>query len=204
MHRPTFTAPPPDPEPPAVDAFLSAADRVMNGNTLLLTASCDIPVTVGNRQVVLHAFLRDAVFEQRTRAADRHRGWFNLGDEDGERPPQRPLARADFDATLHPLDHAGFLDRLRWMLREAFSPYHGHYPAAEAEPLVHDFARALLGTDGPSWSFAAISPDFLRDSGYHTGEEPQEPVYFDGGASDTATLVHRHHTLHLLLTNGSP
>ncbi len=38
-----FTGPlrPPDPQPAAVEAFLSAVDRAMNSNTLLLTAECD-------------------------------------------------------------------------------------------------------------------------------------------------------------------
>ncbi|CAG6395074.1 conserved hypothetical protein [Actinacidiphila cocklensis] len=205
MDGPNFTAPPPYPEPPAVDAFLSAVDHAMNSNTLLLTAACDVPVTAGNRQDVLHAFLRSALFEQLVRAADRCRGWYNLADEYDDRPRQRPLLHADFRATMSPLDHAGFLARLRWMLCEAFSPYRHHYPAKEAEPLVRAFDRELLGAHGPAWSFAAISPDFLRSTGYYSGEEePLKPVYFDGGDSDTVTFIHRDRTFHMLLTNGSP
>ncbi|MCX4781925.1 hypothetical protein [Streptomyces sp. NBC_01264] len=91
------------------------------------------------------------------------------------------------------------------MLREAFSPYGHHCPAADAERLVRDFTRELLGADeGPAWSCADVSPDFLRSTGYFTEEEPLWPAYFDGGGSDTATFVHRDHTFHLLLTNGSP
>jgi hypothetical protein len=60
MDGPNFAAPPPDSEPPAVDAFLSAVDHTMNSNTLLLTATCDVPITAGNRQDVLPAFLRSA------------------------------------------------------------------------------------------------------------------------------------------------
>ncbi|CAG7650083.1 hypothetical protein JT723_08145 [Streptomyces bryophytorum] len=59
---------------------------------------------------------------------------------------------------------------------------------------------------GPAWSFAAVSPDFLRYTGYY-GDEEEEPlrqVYFDGGDSDTATFIHRDRTFHMLLTNGSP
>jgi hypothetical protein len=91
------------------------------------------------------------------------------------------------------------------MLCEAFSPYRDHCPVEEAEPLVRGFAREVLGAEGPAWSFADVSPDFLRSTGYFTGQEPPPgPVYFDGGGSDTAPLVHRDRAFHLLLTNGSP
>ncbi|MGW3208368.1 hypothetical protein [Streptomyces sp. NPDC001135] len=204
MGSPSFTAPPPDPEPPAVDAFLSAVDHAMNSNTLLLTAECDVPLEAGNRQDVLHAFLRSALFPQLMRAADVRRNWYNLSDEYDSEPFARPLLREGFRAMVSPLDPAGFLARLRWMLCEAFSPYGHHYPAADAERLVRGFARELLGADGPAWSFAAVSPDFLRSTGYYSGEEPQPPVYFDGSGSDTATFVHRDRSFYLLLTNGSP
>ncbi|MFF1412133.1 hypothetical protein ACFVX6_20585 [Streptomyces sp. NPDC058289] len=209
---PKFTEPlrPPDPEPPAVDAFLTAVDRAMNSNTLLLTADCDVPVTAGNRQDVLHAFLRSPLFEQLMRAADARRDWHNLSDAyDGEtldgEPFGRPLLRTGFRATLTPIEPADFAARLRWMLLEAFSPHGRHHPEADAEGLVRAFTRELFGADdGPAWSCAAVSPDFLRSTCYYTDEEPLWPVYFDGGGSDTATFVHRNHTFHLLLTNGSP
>ncbi|MEU6772408.1 hypothetical protein [Streptomyces sp. NPDC046759] len=204
MGSPNFTAPPPDPEPAAVDTFLSAVDHTMNSNTLLLTADCDVPLAAGNRQDVLHAFLRSSLFERLMRAADVRRNWYNLSDEYDSGPFMRPLLREGFRARVSPLDHAGFLARLRWMLCGAFSPYGHHYPAADAERLVRSFARELLGTDGLAWSFATVSPDFLPSTGYYSGEEPQPPAYFDGSGSDTATFVHRDHTFHLLLTNGSP
>ncbi|MGW2545611.1 hypothetical protein ACWC5I_33230 [Kitasatospora sp. NPDC001574] len=204
MGSPRFSAPPPNPEPPAVDAFLSAVDSAMNSNTLLLTADCDALVTAGNRRAVLHAFLRSALFERLMRAADARRNWYVLADAYDSEPFERPLLREGFRAAVSTLDHAGFLARLRWMLCEAYSPYGHHYPAADAERLVCDFARELLGEDGQAWSFAAVSPDFLRPTGYHSGEEPLWPVYFDGCESDTATFVHRGRTFHLLLTNGSP
>lgn len=205
MDAPNFTARLPAPEPPAVDAFLSAVDHAMNSNTFLLTATCDVPVTADNRQDVLHALLRSPLFEPLIRDADSRRGWYNLADWGDDRPWERPLLRAGFRATTGPLDHAGFLARLRWMLCEAFSPYNHHYPADEAEPLVLGFARELLGENGQSWSFADVSPDFLRSTEYAVCQEPPPgPVYFDGGDSDTATLLHRDRTVHLLLTNGSP
>ncbi|MFC9930948.1 hypothetical protein [Streptomyces sp. NPDC127190] len=204
MRSPSFTAPTNDSEPPAVDAFLSAVDHAMNSNTLLLTAESDVPLSAENRQDVLHAFLRNALFPQLMRAADVRRNWYNLSEEYDTEAFVLPLLREGFRATVSPLGHAGFLARLRWMLCEAFSPYGHHYPAADAERLVRGFLRELLGADGPAWSFAAVSPDFMRSTGYYSGEEPQLPVYFDGSGSDTATLVHRDHIFHLLLTNGSP
>lgn len=207
MGSPKFTEPlrPPDPEPPAVDAFLSAVDRAMNSNTLLLSAQCEVPVTAENRQDVLHAFLRSPLFERLMRAADARREWYILSGADEGEPFERPLLRAGFRATLSPLEPPGLPARLTWMLREAYSPYGHHYPAADTERLVRGFTRELLGADdGPAWSCAAVSPDFLRSTGYYSDKEPLWPVYFDGSGSDTATLVHRDHTFHLLLTNGSP
>ncbi|MDT0268750.1 hypothetical protein RM844_20905 [Streptomyces sp. DSM 44915] len=201
---PTFTAPPPAPEPPAVDAFLTAVDQVMNSNTLLLTAAHDAPITVDNRQDVLCAFLRDPLFERLMYAADDRRGWHNLSQSYADQPPERPLPRAGFRAGLSPLDRAALVARLRWMLHEGPSPHLRHCSAARADALVRDLVRELLGADGAAWSFAAVDPDFLRSTGYHTGEEPQRPAYFDGGASDTATFLYRDRVFHLLLTNGCP
>ncbi|MFF4341082.1 hypothetical protein ACFY00_14235 [Kitasatospora sp. NPDC001540] len=207
----TFSAPPPTPEPPAVDAFLSAVDRTMNSNTLLLTAECDPPLTAQDGPAALPALLRGDLFDPLLRGADARRGWHRLTDD--HRTHQPPLLRRDFRAEPEPLDRAGFLARLRWMLREAWSPYQRRLPAARAERLVGDFARELLGPDGrdgcgsrggPAWSFAAVGPDFLRCAHYPDDAPDQWPTYFDGCGSDTATLAHRGRTLHLLLTNGSP
>lgn len=112
--------------------------------------------------------------------------------------------REGFLATIGPLDRMGFTARLRWMLCEAFSPYDRHLAVADAERLVRDFARRLLGPDASTWRFASVAPDFLRSTGYFSGEEPLRPVYFDGGDCDTATFVHRDRVGYLLLTNGSP
>lgn len=117
---------------------------------------------------------------------------------------ERPLPRAGFRATLGPLDRAGFTARLEWMLCGAPSPYDLHYAPADAAPLVRDFADQLLGQGGSAWRFASVEPDFLRTSGYFSGEEPLRPVYFDGSESDTATFIHRGRVCYLLLTNGSP
>ncbi|MFC5765217.1 hypothetical protein [Actinacidiphila bryophytorum] len=77
-----------------MDAFLSGVDHAVNSNTLLLTAVCDVPVTADNRQAVLRAFLRSALFEQLMRAADRDRGWYNLADGYDDQHCERPLLRA--------------------------------------------------------------------------------------------------------------
>ncbi|MFJ8628631.1 hypothetical protein ACIRD3_38110 [Kitasatospora sp. NPDC093550] len=199
MDAPTFTTSPAGPEPPAVDAFLTAVDRAMNSNTLLLSAECDVPVTAENEQDVLHAFLRSTAFEHLLCAADARRNWHNLAE-----PSDLPLLREGHLAILTPLTHAGLRTRLRWMLTEAPSPYGRHSSPADADRSVSAFTRALLGPNGPRWSCAAVTPDFLRSTGYRTDEVPRHPAYFDGGPSDTATLIHRGHTLHLLLTNGSP
>ncbi|NXY98360.1 hypothetical protein HYE82_29105 [Streptomyces sp. BR123] len=195
-----------DLEHPAVDGFLSAVDSAMNSNTLLLKFAVDVPVTAENQQRVLHAFLRSGLFEEMMYAADRRRDWYNLSDDwhADEIPTERPLLRDGFRATGSPLDAAGFTARLRWMLCEAFSPYGRHFAAPEAERLVGEFTRQLLGRSGRAWLFAAVEPDFLRSTGYFSGEEPLRPAYFDGGDCDTATFIHRDQVCYLLLTNGSP
>lgn len=191
---------------PAVDAFLSAVDSAMNSNTLLLKVATDLSVTAENQQHVLHTYLRSGLFEEMMLAADRHRDWYNLSeDEDfGGLPNERPLIREGFLATTSPLRCAGFLARMRWMLCEAFSPYGQHCSPAEAEQLVRDFVHELLGQNASAWLFASVEPDFLRSTGYYSGEEPLRPTYFAGGNSDTATFIHRDRVCYLLLTNGSP
>lgn len=56
-----------------------------------------------------------------------------------------------------------------------------------------------------SWpTSSTVEPDFLRSTGYYSGEEPLRPAYFDGSNSDSATFIHRDRVCYLLLTNGSP
>ncbi|MFG2531451.1 hypothetical protein [Streptomyces sp. NPDC048516] len=201
-----FTGLSDDVDRPAIDAFLSAVDSAMNSNTLLLKVATDVPVTAENQRHVLHAYLRSGLFEEMMLAADRQRDWDNLSvaEEFGGLPNERPLIREGFLATTSPLRYAEFLARLRWMLCEAFSPYGDHRSPAHAEELIRDFVHELLGQDGSAWSFASVKPDFLRSTGYYSGEEPLPPVYFHGSDSDTATFIHRGPVCYLLLTNGSP
>ncbi|MDF4248916.1 hypothetical protein [Streptomyces sp. WMMB303] len=199
-----FTAPADTAPHPAVDAFLSAVDRSMNSNTLLLEFGAEVPVTPDNRQHLLHAFLGSDLFEELLRAADRLRGWHNLSDHGDGGDEERPLRRAGFRAAIRPLDGPGLLASLEWMLCRAPSPYRQHCSAADADRLVRSAVHELLGPDPSSWGFGSVEPDFLRSSGYFSGEEPLRPVYFDGGDADTATLLHRDRTCCLLLTNGSP
>lgn len=190
---------------PAIDAFLSAVDLVMNSNTLLLKFVTNVDFSVDNQQQVLHTFLRSHAFEEMMLAVEHDRGWSNLAscfDEEDE--AKRPLVQEGFRATIAPLSHDQLLDRLRWMLCDAFSPYRQQLSPGEAEPLVQDFAReALVGVD-PSWSYGAVEPDFLRSTCYYSDEDPVDPAYFDGSESDTATFMHWGRLCYLLLTNGCP
>ncbi|MEU9303183.1 hypothetical protein [Streptomyces sp. NPDC048269] len=204
----------------AIDRFLSAVDSVMNSNTLLLKVEADQPLTVGNRQGVLEAYLRSDLFEQMMLEADRQREWYNLSGfiaEPGESGDAAPgggpvrLLREGFQAAVTPLGEGEFAQRLHWMLSRAPSPYSRRLPTAEADQVVQDFLREVLapaGRDGGpaewGWAFASVEPDFLRSSEYYTQEPPLRPVYFDGSESDTATLFHRGPVFCLLLTNGSP
>ncbi|MET9959866.1 hypothetical protein ABZ128_12525 [Streptomyces sp. NPDC006326] len=204
----------------AIDRFLSAVDAVMNSNTLLLKVEAGRSVTVDNRQGLLDAYLRSDLFEQMMVAADRRREWYNLSDftpgpNEGDGPaagsdPVR-LLREGFRATVTPLAEEEFTERLHWMLTAAPSPYRRRLPMDEAGRTVAGFLHEVLtpaeswgSADEREWAFASVEPDFLRSSEYHGHEPPLPPVYFDGSASDTATLFHRGTVFHLLLTNGSP
>lgn len=211
---------------PAVDAFLSAVDEVMNSNTFLLKARSGTAVSGDNRHEVLTAFLRSRLFHEMMLQADQERGWWMFH----ELPWQTPdpsleaasdsgpwLVLGDVDLTLHPMTEADFLARLKWMLCEAFSPYHRHLEEARAKEIIGACVREVFGTSDQDskratsseealngWSFAAVEPDFLPSAEYYTGKDCPDLAYFDGGGSDTATLAYRHDVLLLLLTNGSP
>jgi hypothetical protein len=119
---------------------------------------------------------------------------------------------------LQPLSEAALVKRLTRMLCDSFSPYDRHLDRERADDLVGGFVREVLGRDsGPSaagsghgdraesaWSMFSVRPDFLTSTGYYSGESEDGLAYFDGGDSDTATLLYRNDLLYLLLTNGSP
>jgi hypothetical protein len=201
---------------PAVDAFLSAVDEVMNSNTFLLKVRTRTPVTPDNRHEVLSAFLRGRVFHEMMLQADQQRDWW-MFHECPWQTPDPSLAAAsdsgpwlvlgDVPLALDSMTEADFVARLRWMLCEAFSPYLGHREEARADEIIGAFVREVLGSDdraSDQWSFAAVEPDFLPSTEYYTGKPCPDLAYFDGGESDTATLAYRHDVLLLLLTNGSP
>jgi hypothetical protein len=97
------------------------------------------------------------------------------------------------------------------MLTEAFSPYQHHCGEQHATELIDGFQQWLRAqlrhnrTQPPSWSYADVAPTFLRRTGYYDHlPSPHEAAFFDGSASDTATLIHEGDILLVLLTNGSP
>jgi hypothetical protein len=186
-----------------VDAFLNAADTVMNGNTLLLKARMDEQVSDDNRARVLEGFIKGPLFEDMIRRAYRQRGW---GDMDEGSP-----VIDGGTLEVRDMSQAQFTQRLRWMLTEAFSPYNHHCGAQHAGELsddVHEWLQAQLPhnpTQQRSWSYADVAPTFLRRTGYYDHlPHPHEAAFFDGSASDTATLIYEGDVLLLLLTNGSP
>jgi hypothetical protein len=113
---------------------------------------------------------------------------------------------------------AALVERLTWMLCESFSPYDRHLDRERADDLVEGFIREVLGRDsGPraaasghgdrsesAWSIFSVRPDVLTSTGCYAGESEEGLAYFDGGDSDTATLLYRNDLLYLLLPNGSP
>ncbi|MEU9111733.1 hypothetical protein AB0D04_08070 [Streptomyces sp. NPDC048483] len=212
---------------PAVNAFLTAVDTTMNSNTLLLKASADTPVTHANHREVLNSFLRDPLFHAMMLEADQERDWWMFHEAPWQTPDPSLtnsmdagpwLVREDVPLTLNPLDEAGLLARLRWMLCEAFSPYRTHLQEEHAQEIIRAFLWEVCSAHSGSaamqaghkqwlsqgWSFAAVQPDFLPSSEYYTEEPCPELSYFDGGKSDTATFFYRGDVFLLLLTNGSP
>ncbi len=135
----------------AVDRFLSAVDLVMNSNTVLLKVTAEQSLTVDNRQEVLRAYLRSDLFEQMMFEADCQRQWYLLSNPYA--PPEEDhvpvrLLRDGFRAALAPLRYEEFAGRLRWLLREAYSPYNCHKSAQEADVLVADFVHEVLAPLG--------------------------------------------------------
>jgi hypothetical protein len=189
-------------EAPAVDALLTAADSVMNSNTLLIGAYLDEPLTSGNQKSALETFLRSPLFPAAMRTADAARDWGNLRSG--------PIVRPQIDLQLSQVSEAGFHDLLHWMLREAFSPYQHHLDATHAKAVIDTFMSWLHHDATPpvgnaDWEYWSARPDFMYTSGYYSNEPPQtDAAYFDGGSNDTATFLHRGNVLMLLLTNGSP
>ncbi|MFE6844649.1 hypothetical protein [Streptomyces sp. NPDC057686] len=210
---------------PAVDAFLTAVDEVMNSNTFLLKVRTQSQVTRDNRHEVLSTFLRDPLFHEMMLHADQERDWWIFHEVLWQTPDPSLVNSTgaglwrmprDLHLTLEPMDETAFLARLRWMLCGAFSPYRGHLDEERAEETIGAFLREVFDPDHRpassrepqrllhGWSFAAVKPDFLPSTEYYTGKPCPDPAYFDGGESDTATLAYRDEIFFLLLTNGSP
>lgn len=211
---------------PAVDAFLSAVDEVMNSNTFLLKARSGTVASGDNRHEVLTSFLRSRLFHEMMLQADQERAWWMFHEFPWQTPDpsletasdSSPwLVLGDAELTLHPMTETDFLARLKWMLCEAFSPYRGHLMETRADEIIGACVCEVFGTGDQGsrhaitieralcgWSFAAVEPDFLPSTEYYTGKDCPDLAYFDGGNSDTATLAYRNDVLLLLLTNGSP
>lgn len=212
---------------PAVNAFLTAVDEVMNSNTFLLKVRTQTPVTRENRQEVLSAFFRARLFHEMMLDADQERDWWIFHEVPWQTPDPSLANSTDADPWLvpanlrlamEPMNEAGFLARLRWMLCEAYSPHRGHLEEERAVETIGAFLREAFGTGSrlPSsrgtaeqpflhgWSFAAVKPDFLPSTEYYTAKPCPDLAYFDGGESDSATLAYRDDVFFLLLTNGSP
>lgn len=211
---------------PGVSAFLDAVDTVMNSNTFLLKVRVDRPITVGGLRDTLGRFLGGPLFGDMMLAADRTRDWWMLHHapfevnekEDTGWRVQNGLVLDDARLDLGRIDIVAFTARLRWMLREAPSPYRRHLGEEHAQDLIGALFRDLFGPLSwplatpmaqrcwaeARWSFYTLRPDFLRSTEYYTGKPCPDLAYFDGGAADTAMFFYQDDVFYLLLTNGSP
>lgn len=194
---------------PEIDAFLSAVDRVMNSNTLLLKARLDGFSPELDCSGVLQAILWSPAFGDAMLEADRNRNWHNLVDPSSNQRRQRGGAEStrwlvyeDCELICMPLDFSELQDRFRWMLCHSFSPYARRYTKPVADQLVTAFINRALEPPPADWCLHAVEPNFLWSTGYYT--DNPDFGYFDGGENDSATLMHRGNVAYLLLTNGSP
>ena len=194
---------------PGIDAFLSAADHVMNSNTLLLKVRLDGLSAEIDCSGALRTFLWSPAFGEAMLEADRNRNWHNFVDPSSHQPRQRDGAESarwlvdeDCELICIPLNLSELQNRFRWMLCDSFSPYARRYTKAIADQLVTAFINRALEPSPADWCLHAVEPNFLWSTGYYT--DNPDFGYFDGGENDSATLMHRGDVAYLLLTNGSP
>jgi len=213
---------------PATATLLKAIDETMNGNTFLLKVQTDTPLTTSTYRDELSLFLRSPLFQEMIIELDQQRELYNYtwwapnaDDQIEMEHPAGTLVKDQFELICTPMDERQFADRLHWMLREAFSPYHAHKTEEQAQELIRDFFWEVFGLeswplDEPSaciywkmhsWSFVAIKPDFLYGTGYYDNvaiDDIPPFTYFDGGSSDSCTFFYEADIFSLFFTNGSP
>lgn len=185
-----------------IDAFLDAADRVLNSNTFLV----GLPLVFGDPVSDLEAFIRSGGLQKALFAADIARGWLNWHRFDiagALCPLPGNFMRPGFRLTLRNLSFNAS-DYLQAVLRAdpAFGNFISFYRKAlsvdDAHSLASDFLKRLFPAGNPT--LLIFEPDFINGDTLET----DEPYYFEGKGCDNAALLACGAAGYLLLTNGAP
>lgn len=186
-----------------IDAFLDAADSVLNSNTFLI----GIPLGPGDLRVQLTEYIASDAFLDRMLSEDIRRGWFNFHtftDAETLAPKPGKLVKPGFNLTIRETS-ISVKDFLEAMLRgdlhvgNFFSFYGKQKTRDEARLLT---ANLIAGTSiGGECRVYALAPDFLQNA-----DSDDQMYYFEGpnGACDTATVLATDTRAYILLTNGAP
>jgi hypothetical protein len=186
-----------------IDAFLDAADSVLNSNTFLIC----IPLGPGGLREQLTEYIASDAFLDMMLSEDIKRGWFNLHtftDEETPAPKPGKLIKPGFNLNITEIE-ISVMDFLEAMLRgdqhvgNFFSFYGNQKTRDEARLLA---ASLIAGTGiGGECRVYALAPDFLQNA-----DNDDQMYYFEGphGACDTATVLATDTRAYILLTNGAP
>ncbi|MBH23064.1 MAG: hypothetical protein CMH57_01125 [Myxococcales bacterium] len=202
---------------PAIDAFLTAVDRVMNSNTLLLKARVQPLWGSFTLSRDLEAVLRTIDFAELFQAAARLRDWCSYPWHESPREMWPSLLIRDATPRLVPLTPDKAVQRLMWTLTKARTYYRKHHLDPDhAATLVHGHLAALIGAPAHlsaeaiagHWRWVQVDSSILYPGrGSYLAPYPDSRYsavgYFDMTASDGALLGYSHDTFALLLHNGS-
>ena len=186
----------------AVEAFLDAADSVLNSNTFLLV----VPMRTGDpatdvRDFVCSGGLREAVLQ-----ADLAREWYiwhRYGPEGELTAIPGGFVKAGCELPVLRTNSTAF-DYLQAMLcgdlrlGDFFSFYRRAKTQEEARRLTSELLGYLFAGAEPS--LYVLDPDFLHDASL----DGDEGYYFEGKGCDNAALLTAGTTGYLILTNGMP
>lgn len=213
---------------PAITALLTAIDETMNSNTMLLKVQAEKPLTTSNYQDELRKFLHSPLFIEMVLEIDQQREFYtyNLWDRGTDdqlvmHAPPGNLVKDQIKLVFTQMNEHQFAERLHWMLREALSPYHMHRTKQQTQEFIQGFFWEVFAPESwplesplaslywktHPWSFYAVKPDFLYDTGYYDNVEIDDIppfAYFDGGSSDSCTFFYEADIFYLFFTNGSP
>lgn len=208
-----------------VEAFLDASDRIMNSNTLLITARASHLWCERTLRDDLSAVLSTDAFVALFQESATWRDWNDVPWHEVEEAQWSRLLVNDRRPAVGPISASQAVARLMWMLTRA-PTYHGceHLLVAEAEPVVAKFIRGLSGaplgdeeaTDvsaqdaAEGWRWARVETSLMYGANGTSvvrgaPGRPAQFAYFDGLSSDGALLAYRPSgSFVLLLHNGGP